>query len=256
MDWTGLTCAQESPDAGGKKPGEGKPKATSTISGLSVASANPTGINSPITSGGAAGTGATSNKVIAVVVGSPTLNKSLVFTPNDISAKPGDIVQFQFSQVNHTVTQSSFAEPCMPIQQSDPNAAGIHSGFVAVSANETTVQTFDVPINDTKPMFIYCAQGPHCQLGMVMTINAYVPCLLRLPSLASFGLGKSPVSFCRSISASKTQGILIVNSANGTENFAAYKAAAAKAAKNVPASNFKGGVLGNIPKADAVPPPV
>ncbi|KAF8856648.1 hypothetical protein BDZ45DRAFT_593926, partial [Acephala macrosclerotiorum] len=161
---------------------------------------------------------ATSNKVIAVVVGSPTLNKSLVFTPNEISAKPGDIVQFQFSQINHTVTQSSFAEPCMPIQQSDPSAAGIHSGFVPVSANETTVQTFNMPINDTKPMFIYCAQGPHCQLGMVMTINASV--------------------------------------ANGTENFAAYKAAAAKATKNVPANNFKGGVLGNIPKADAVPPPV
>ncbi|KUJ19214.1 uncharacterized protein LY89DRAFT_683138 [Mollisia scopiformis] len=105
----------------------------------------------------------------------------------------------------------------MPVQQSDPNAAGIHSGFVpGGSANETTVQTFDMPINDTTPMFIYCAQGPHCQLGMVMTINAN----------------------------------------NGTENLAAYKAAAANATANVPANNFKGGVRGSIPKADAVPPPV
>jgi hypothetical protein len=60
----------------------------------------------------------------------------------------------------------------MPVQQSDPKAAGVHSGFLPVDANATTVQTFDIPINDTTPMFIYCAQGPHCQLGMVMTINA------------------------------------------------------------------------------------
>jgi hypothetical protein len=41
-----------------------------------------------------------------------------------------------------------------------------------VGKNDTMVMTFDVPINDTKAMYIYCAQGPHCQLGMVMTVNA------------------------------------------------------------------------------------
>jgi hypothetical protein len=43
---------------------------------------------------------------------------------------------------------------------------------------------------------------------------------------------------------------------NGNETFAAYKAAVAKAEKNIPAANFKGGVMGSIPAADAVPPPV
>jgi hypothetical protein len=43
---------------------------------------------------------------------------------------------------------------------------------------------------------------------------------------------------------------------NGNETFAAYKAAAAKAEKNVPASNFRGGVMGSIPSANAVSPPV
>jgi hypothetical protein len=43
---------------------------------------------------------------------------------------------------------------------------------------------------------------------------------------------------------------------NGNETLAAYKTAAAKAEKNVPAANFKGGVMGSIPAADAVPPPV
>ncbi|KAN0095289.1 Cupredoxin [Hyaloscypha variabilis] len=161
------------------------------------------------------GSSTSKSKVITIVVGSPTVNKSLVFTPADVQANPGDVVQFQFSQINHTVTQSTFAEPCQPVQASDPSAAGIHSGFVPVTAGASTVVTFDVPINDTKPMFIYCAQGPHCQLGMVMAINA-----------------------------------------NGNETFAAYKSAAAKATKNVPAANFKGGVMGSIPAADAVPPPM
>jgi len=151
---------------GGGSKGKGKePKGSATSSG-----AKNTSVPAPAPGEGVAAT--SSFKVIPIVVGSTVLNKSLVFTPNDIKAAPGDILQFQFSQINHTVTQSSFNEPCLPIQQSDPGAAGIHSGFIAVTGNDTTVQTFDVPVNDTKPMFIYCAQGPHCQLGMVMAVNA------------------------------------------------------------------------------------
>lgn len=84
------------------------------------------------TSKTSASTGTTSGadkagKVITVVVGSTVMNKSLAFTPNDIKAAPGDILQFQFSMLNHTVTQSSFNAPCQPIQQSNATAAGIHS---------------------------------------------------------------------------------------------------------------------------------
>lgn len=191
---------------GGKKPTAGEPGASSTSSSKS----NPT--QAPITGGGEGTSG--SSKIITIVVGSTVLNKSLVFTPANVKAAPGDILQFQFSQINHTVTQSTFNEPCQPIQQSDPTAAGIHSGFIPVTGNSTTVQTFDVPVNDTKPLFIYCAQGPHCQLGMVMTVNA-----------------------------------------EGTENFTAYKALAAKATSNIPAKDFKGGVLGSIPATSAAKPP-
>lgn len=67
---------------------------------------------------------------------------------------------------NHTVTQSTADAPCMPM------ANGINSGFVPVRANESMVTTFDVLINDTKPIYMYCAQAKHCQEGMVMTINA------------------------------------------------------------------------------------
>lgn len=42
---------------------------------------------------------------------------------------------------------------------------------------------------------------------------------------------------------------------NSNQSFAMYKAAAAKAKKNVPASVVKGGVMGSIPAARAVPAP-
>lgn len=123
-------------------------------------------------SGASSASAVPASKIIKIVVGSPVRNKSLVFTPNEVSAAPGDVLQFQFSMVNHTVTQSTFANPCMPIANSQANTPEIHSGFVPVTANATMVTTFEVPINSTEPMYLYCAQGPHCMLGMVMTVNA------------------------------------------------------------------------------------
>jgi len=32
--------------------------------------------------------------------------------------------------------------------------------------------TYTIQINDTKPIWYYCSQGPHCQEGMVGVINA------------------------------------------------------------------------------------
>jgi hypothetical protein len=49
---------------------------------------------------------------------------------------------------------------------------------------------------------------------------------------------------------------LIDESSNSNQSFAQYKAAAAKAAKNVPANAVRGGVMGSLPAAKAVPPPV
>ncbi|ESZ89891.1 hypothetical protein SBOR_9727 [Sclerotinia borealis F-4128] len=143
-----------------------------------------------------------------VVVGSSNTDL-LVFTPQELNAKTGDKVEFQFSERNHTVTQSAFDSPCQPM------ANAIHSGFVPTTANQSMVTTFTMTVNSTAPMFLYCAQGKHCQAGMVMTINA----------------------------------------SNGTQNVGTYKAAAAKAASNVPAKKVSGGVVGKIAldKATTVP---
>lgn len=99
-------------------------------------------------------------------------NGSLTYSPNKIVAQPGEFVQFQFLAGNHTVTQSTFDQPCQPISMHS-NITGFHSGFLpaAASASMGMVPTYTIQINDTKPLWLYCAQGRHCENGMVMVIN-------------------------------------------------------------------------------------
>ncbi|KAF3764274.1 hypothetical protein M406DRAFT_260389, partial [Cryphonectria parasitica EP155] len=100
---------------------------------------------------------------------------SLSFTPNSVTANPGDIVQFQFAAVNHSVTQSLEASPCQPVDATNGGTVnGVHSGFIVfdqAAGDSAMVGTFDVPVADTEPIFLYCAQATHCQSGMVMVIN-------------------------------------------------------------------------------------
>ncbi|GLB43082.1 putative extracellular serine-rich protein [Lyophyllum shimeji] len=37
------------------------------------------------------------------------------FDPQFVTAQPGDMVNFMFHPKNHTVTQSSFDQPCVPL---------------------------------------------------------------------------------------------------------------------------------------------
>ncbi|EFQ35780.1 uncharacterized protein GLRG_10975 [Colletotrichum graminicola M1.001] len=105
------------------------------------------------------------NQIIPVVVGGP----QDTFVPNLIQAQVGDIVQFQFSNGNHTVTQSAEGAACQPLQAT--NAGAIHSGHIPYQDGQAMVGTFNMPVTSTAPMFLYCATGPHCQEGQVMVIN-------------------------------------------------------------------------------------
>ncbi|KAF9474775.1 hypothetical protein BDN70DRAFT_915194 [Pholiota conissans] len=94
------------------------------------------------------------------------------YTPNTISAPNGTVVTFQFSGApgNHSVTQSSFTDPCNPL------AGGFDSGWLFLSAAATPVPEWNLTItDDTKPIWFYCKQlspSPHCGAGMVGAINA------------------------------------------------------------------------------------
>ncbi|KAH6621530.1 hypothetical protein B0J18DRAFT_229137 [Chaetomium sp. MPI-SDFR-AT-0129] len=101
------------------------------------------------------------------------MNGSLTFSPNRLVAQPGEFVQFQFHAGNHTVTQSTFDQPCQPINQHNSSIVGFHSGFLpaAASAAQGMIPTYTIQVNNTQPLWLYCAQGKHCENGMVMVIN-------------------------------------------------------------------------------------
>ncbi|KAI4141152.1 MAG: hypothetical protein LQ340_007711 [Diploschistes diacapsis] len=121
------------------------------------------------TSGGAA-SGKTVN--VHVVTVSNSTGKKLMFSPDNVQAAAGDMVQFQFAGGNHTVTQSTFANPCVPIQNIMSNTTGFFSGFQFVQPGSTAMPTYTLMVNNTSPIWFYCSQGKHCQSGMVGAINA------------------------------------------------------------------------------------
>ncbi|KAF2142417.1 uncharacterized protein K452DRAFT_270059 [Aplosporella prunicola CBS 121167] len=95
--------------------------------------------------------------------GTPT--PMLVYNPENVQAAVGDMVEFKFMEMNHTVTQSSFDNPCVKAED------GFDSGFMPNPDGKDGV-TWSVMVNDTKPVWAYCKKGPHCGLGMVFSINA------------------------------------------------------------------------------------
>jgi len=91
---------------------------------------------------------------------------ALTYEPSSVTAKAGDIVNFQFMSKNHTVTQSTFTSPCVAKPQ------GVDSGFQAIPAGASGKATWSITVNnDTAPLWFYCNQGAHCKAGMVFAIN-------------------------------------------------------------------------------------
>jgi len=108
---------------------------------------------------------------INVVVGGP--NGNLSFTPSRVTASPRDTIVFTFHVKNHTVTQSSFGAPCLPLtNMTTGTKTGFDSGFFPVAADATTFPTWSLTINDTAPIWAYCRQANHCGSGMVFAVNS------------------------------------------------------------------------------------
>ncbi|GKT56744.1 extracellular serine-rich protein [Colletotrichum tofieldiae] len=107
------------------------------------------------------------------VVSVASTNNTLKFFPDKISAPVGSMVQFQFRGGNHSVVQSTFDNPCIPISNVNASAKGVYSGYqpVAASAAMGQIPVFTVMVSSTAPMWLYCSQAKHCQNGMVMVIN-------------------------------------------------------------------------------------
>ena len=95
----------------------------------------------------------------------------LIFRPQTIDAAVGDMILFEFLAKNHTVTRSSFDNPCVPNQ-------GLDSGFQFFNpTNQTGIINQRLPylVRDSEPTWFFCRQSSprsHCNAGMVFAINA------------------------------------------------------------------------------------
>jgi len=100
-------------------------------------------------------------------------NNGLIFDPSNITAQAGDTISFQFQGKNHSVTQSTFANPCQ--LQTTPTT-GVDSGFMFVQPNATALPQWSITVNNsTSPLWFFCAQTnplSHCEKGMVFSVNA------------------------------------------------------------------------------------
>lgn len=64
-------------------------------------------------------------------------NRTHYFTPNSITAKPGDIVSFKFWPGNHSVIRAEYGYPCVPYEDFDGNEnGGFYSGVQSPDNND------------------------------------------------------------------------------------------------------------------------
>jgi plastocyanin len=111
--------------------------------------------------GPATTTASSSGSVHTVTVG----NGAFAFSPNSIVAAINDTVEFHFYPPEHSVAQSLFDAPCVP---SGPTA--FFSGPISTTSGQNA-NVFTLTINDTNPIWFYCAVPSHCESGMAGVIN-------------------------------------------------------------------------------------
>jgi len=120
--------------------------------------------SSPSSSSAAASPSASSSSNSINVVVAP--GGALSYSPSDITAANGTTVTFVFPSVAHSVTQSTFANPCTYLAAANGSSAGFDSGL------QTSKQFTLTIVNDQEPVWFFCKSLQHCGNGMVGSINA------------------------------------------------------------------------------------
>lgn len=101
--------------------------------------------------------------------------KTLKFEPPYLTnVRKGDTIRFDFRAVNHTLTESSFEEPCNKLAND-----AVDTNFKNANADDTpNLVPFDLTLDTDadKPRWFYCKQAKatpnsHCGKGMVFAIN-------------------------------------------------------------------------------------
>jgi len=130
-----------------------------------MGNAPPSGTTQTVSSTGTAPAASGTPKVFEITVG----QGGTVYSPETVAgAAVGDQIRFVFAAGSHTVTQSTFVDPCNPV------ANGADSGPQPVPAGATgdarPSYVFNVTTVD-KPLWFYCKTGNHCRSGMVFSVN-------------------------------------------------------------------------------------
>ena len=105
---------------------------TSALTALNVCLCGE-GSTPPLSTSAATAT-TTTAKVVDVNVGNG--EGALIFEPDTVIASVGDLVNFYFYPINHSVAQSSFEKPCQPLSGGVGHAP-IFSGFFPVKSGES-----------------------------------------------------------------------------------------------------------------------
>ncbi|KAK7534050.1 uncharacterized protein J3D65DRAFT_700665 [Phyllosticta citribraziliensis] len=141
-------------------------------------STNGSGVSAPRSS-------ASAQAISVTRVGAPSATNSAVtthtilvgkldhkFEPDVVQAPVGDIIQFQFYPVNHSIVRAEYGYPCVPYEMTGVGKAGFYSGFRPVDAILNDPPIFRVRVNDTLPIFFYCSAPGSCiNYEMVGVIN-------------------------------------------------------------------------------------
>ncbi|KAI9779396.1 MAG: hypothetical protein M1835_004699 [Candelina submexicana] len=91
----------------------------------------------------------------------------MLFKPNWVNAAIGDIIDFRFLKLNHTLTESSLEHPCISVDKYD-------TGFSQFNPTNGTDQVISYYVQDDSPKWFFCRQmvmRSHCTAGMVFSIN-------------------------------------------------------------------------------------
>lgn len=89
------------------------------------------------------------------------------FIPNQVDAKVGDLILFNFLAKSHSLTQSEFATPCTY------NGVGFDTGLNQNNpTNESDLFVIPFVVVTEQPQWFYCRQSGHCSHGMVFGLNS------------------------------------------------------------------------------------
>ncbi|KPM45995.1 hypothetical protein AK830_g512 [Neonectria ditissima] len=94
------------------------------------------------------------------------------FTPDEIEADVGDIIEWRFYPTNHWVIRGDFDYPCIPYDYIGTDRTGFSSGSQTVQAITDDGPRFRVRVNNTDPIFFYCgAPGSCVRYHMMGVVN-------------------------------------------------------------------------------------